>query len=117
MRNWSITVGRLFGVELRIHVTFILLLLFVLLTDAAAPHGASPARGLALVGIIFGSVILHELGHAMAARHFGVAAKAVVLLPLGGLTMLDESRHTNADWKREIRFAAAGRVGHIEVSL
>jgi len=119
MKNWSITVGRLFGVEIRIHVTFVLLVLFVLLTDAAAPHGAGPARGLGLVAIIFGSVVLHELGHALVARKSGIAAKAIVLLPTGGITLLDETRpaNTSSNWKREIRIAIAGPLVNLAIAL
>jgi hypothetical protein len=59
MRNWSIPAGRIFGVEIRIHLTFLFLLVFVWLTDSASHGTLSPGRGLALVGIIFPSVLLH----------------------------------------------------------
>jgi len=112
MRNWSIPAGRLFGIELRVHLTFFFLLAFVWLTEAA-PHGAmNPARGLALVGIIFGSVVAHELGHALVAMHAGIRAKAIILLPIGGVTLLDETRQSMEpavlSWKRDIRIALAG---------
>ena len=45
----------------------------------------------ALVGIIFGSVVLHELGHALVARGSGIPAKGIILLPIGGITILDEA--------------------------
>jgi len=64
-----------------------------------------------MVGIIFGSVILHELGHALVARGSGVPAKGIVLLPIGGITILDEARAIPDpvnDWKRDIRIAVAG---------
>jgi Zn-dependent protease/CBS domain-containing protein len=64
-----------------------------------------------LVGIVFGSVILHELGHALVARGSGVPAKGIILLPIGGITILDEA-HAIPDpvnaWKRDIRIAIAG---------
>ena len=67
MRSWSIPAGRLFGIEIRVHLTFLFLLVFVW-TQYASQDTAAALRGLALVGIIFGSVILHELGHALVAR-------------------------------------------------
>src|ERR1700691_4964218 len=94
MRNWSIPAGRVFGVELRIHLTFFFLLLFVWLTESASHGPASAGRGFGLVGIIFASVILHELGHALVATHAGVPAKAIILLPIGGVTLLDDTPQT-----------------------
>ena len=76
MRNWSIPAGRIFGVELRIHMTFFFLLAFVWLTESASNGTAGAGRGLALVGIVFGCVALHELGHALVSMHAGIPAKA-----------------------------------------
>jgi Zn-dependent protease/CBS domain-containing protein len=111
MRSWSIPVGRLFGIEVRIHLTFLFLLVFVWSTDAATQDASAALRGLALVGIVFGSVVLHELGHALVARGSGIPAKGIILLPIGGITILDEA-HVIPDpvngWKRDIRIAVAG---------
>ncbi|HXY04192.1 MAG TPA: hypothetical protein VEI49_11485, partial [Terriglobales bacterium] len=111
MRNWSIPAGRIFGVELRIHLTFLFLLIFVWLTESA-PHGnVSAGRGLALVGIILGCVLLHEFGHALISMHAGVPAKAIILLPIGGVSVLDETQQPIEPgvltWKRDIRIALA----------
>ena len=51
-------------------------------------------RVLALVGIIFGAVVLHELGHALVAMREGLHAKAIILLPIGGITLLEDSHAT-----------------------
>lgn len=113
MRSWSIPLGRLFGIEIRIHLTFFFLLVFVWSTEAATQDATAALHGLALVGIVFGSVVLHELGHALVARGSGVPAKGIILLPIGGITILDEA-HAIPDsinaWKRDIRIAVAGPV-------
>src|SRR5208337_300138 len=117
MRSWSIPVGRLFGIEIRIHLTFLFLLVFVWST--AAQDASAALRGLALVGIVFGSVILHELGHALVARGSGVPAKGIILLPIGGITILDEA-HVIPDpingWKRDIRIAVAGPLVNLFIA-
>jgi len=59
MRSWSISAGRIFGVDLRIHWTFLLLPLFVWYTEFASHGSANEGRDLALVGIIFASVLAH----------------------------------------------------------
>ncbi len=119
MRNWSIPVGRLFGIEIRLHLTFLFLPVFIWSTEAAAPDANSAARVLGLVGIIFGSVVLHELGHALVARGSGIPAKGIILLPIGGVTILDEANvipdPLNA-WRRDIRIAIAGPLVNLFVA-
>src|SRR5450432_3663571 len=119
MRSWSIPVGRLFGIEIRIHLTFLFLLVFVWSTEAATQDAAAALRGLALVGIVFGSVVFHELGHALVARGSGIPAKGIVLLPIGGVTIFDEA-HVIPDpvdgWKRDIRVAVAGPLVNLFIA-
>src|SRR3989441_4959307 len=120
MRNWSIPAGKIFGVELRVHLTFLFLLVFVWLTESASHGTASAGRGLALVGIIFGCVVLHELGHALVSMHAGIPTKAIILLPIGGITLLDETQQppeTGAQWKRDIRIALAGPLVNLLIAL
>jgi Zn-dependent protease/CBS domain-containing protein len=121
MKSWSISVGKIFGVELRIHLSFVFLLFFVWLTESAARGNASAVRGLALVAIIFGCVILHELGHALVGRHAGIPAKAIILLPIGGVTLLDETRQPlepgSMTWKRDVRIALAGPLVNLLIAL
>jgi Zn-dependent protease/CBS domain-containing protein len=113
MRSWSIPVGRLFGVDVRLHLTFIILPMFVFWTDYAAHNSANGPHDLALVGIILACVGAHECGHMLAARRLGMIPKAVILLPLTGVTLYDESRVEKSQpaallWKREIRLAIVG---------
>lgn len=108
MRNWSIPAGKIFGVELRIHFTFAFLLLFVYMTESATSGVRGAMRGLALVAIIFGSVVVHELGHALVAMRAGVAVRSIVLLPIGGVTLMDDESRRLPDPMRDMRIAAAG---------
>ena len=88
MRSWSISVGRLFGVDVRIHLTFFILPMFIFWTEYAAHQGAANGpRDMALAGIILACVAAHESGHMFAARRFGLIPKAVILLPLTGVSM------------------------------
>jgi len=113
MRSWSISVGRLFGVDVRLHLTFLILPLFIYWTDYAVhQQNANGARDLALVGIILACVGAHELGHMLAARRLGLIPKAVILLPLTGVALYDESRTEKQPsaqmWQREVRVALVG---------
>ena len=121
MRSWSISVGRLFGVDVRLHLIFLILPVFVFWTDYTAnQENASGPRDLALVGIILACVAAHECGHMLAARRFGLTPKAVILLPLTGVALYDESRiekQTGGNWwKREIQLALVGPLVNLALA-
>ncbi|MDT8066781.1 MAG: site-2 protease family protein [Terriglobia bacterium] len=117
MKNWSIPVGRIFGVELRIHATFALLLIFLVATGSVRSGTLGGVRSLVLLGIIFGSVILHELGHAVTAMKFGVVVRSIVLLPIGGVTLMDDQTRTQPNPKRDIRIALAGPMVNLVLAV
>ena len=111
MRTWSIHAGRIFGVEIRIHLSFFLLLVFVWGNEQVARNTITPWRGMALLAIVFGSVVLHELGHALVGKQSGIPPKGIVLLPIGGITIFDEAQpELPTNWKRDTRIAAAGPI-------
>jgi Zn-dependent protease/CBS domain-containing protein len=96
--------------------------MFILWTDYAAnrqpPNGP---RDLALVGIILACVGAHEFGHMFAARRFGLIPKAVILLPLTGVTLYDESRAQKPQpvalvWQREVRLALVGPLVNLALA-
>jgi Zn-dependent protease/predicted transcriptional regulator len=117
MKNSSIPAGRLFGVELRLHMTFAILLAFVLLTESYAGGTRGAIRGFILVVIIFGSVIAHELGHAVTAMSFGIGVRSIVLLPIGGVTLMEDKSRTTPDANRDIRIALAGPMVNLVLGV
>jgi Zn-dependent protease len=87
--RWSWQIAKVAGIPIRVHATFILFLVFVFF---ALAQGQSPAKAAETVGFIlalFGCVVLHELGHAMAARRYGVKTRDITLLPIGGVARLE----------------------------
>jgi Zn-dependent protease/CBS domain-containing protein len=122
MRSLSIHVGRLFGVEVRIHLTFLILPVFVFWTEYNVHGSANGPRDLALVGIVLACVAAHETGHMLMARRAGLIPKAVILLPLSGVTVFDESRaeppeSTTAAWQREVRVALTGPLVNVAFAM
>jgi Zn-dependent protease/CBS domain-containing protein len=92
--------------------------MFIFWTDYALHQSsASGPRDLALVGIILLCVAAHECGHMLAARRLGLVPKAVILLPLTGVALYDETRAEKASttlaWKREVRLALVGPLVNI----
>jgi len=121
MRNWSIPAGHLFGVDFRIHLTFFFLLLFLgWAAEPAVPHTpAANLRAAVLVLIIFVCVIIHELAHLLISAKTGVHAKTVILLPIGGVTLMDEMRQaslTPATWTREVWIALVGPLVNLLIA-
>jgi Zn-dependent protease len=95
-KTWRI--GRLFGFPIEIGLSFLILLGVVLLWMGGL-------TGLIVVGVAFGSVLLHELGHALVARHLGVPVSGIELNFFGGAAkMIDQPKSAN----HEIAIAAAG---------
>lgn len=121
MRMWSIPAGKLFGADIRIHATFLLLLAFVWLTEAGPRGQVNPERGLALVAFVLLSVVLHECSHLIAAAKMRVSPKLVVLMPLGGVNLVDETQQaielTAENWKQEIRIAAVGPLTNMLIAF
>ena len=96
MLNWSIRLFRPFGIQLSVHSTFFILLAYVAWegwSDAVANQFAHPVYGVlinvAALAVFFACVVLHELGHALTARHFGVGVPRILLLPIGGMAEFD----------------------------
>ena len=84
---WALQVGTMLGIPIRIHATFILILIWFGM--AAAATSRNVPREIAFVLALFGCVLLHELGHAAMARRFGVRTREIVLYPIGGVARLE----------------------------
>ena len=88
--KWSWRVGTISGIPVYLHATFLLLIAFILLSNVAAGGGMAASFGAVMfVLAIFATVVLHELGHAIAARRFGIRTRDITLLPIGGLARLE----------------------------
>lgn len=104
--KWSWSIGRIAGIDVRVHVTFVMLLAWLLTAFLVKGNDASTALiGMAAVMCLFGIVVLHELGHALAARRFGIRTRDITLLPIGGVARLERMPE---DPRQELIVALAG---------
>ncbi len=112
--SWSFPIGRLFGSELRIHVTFFLLLAWV--GFAAYSSGGWPAavENLLFILALFACVVAHEYGHALTARRFGIHTPDITLLPIGGLARLERMPENP---RQEILVALGGPAVNVVIWL
>ncbi len=86
-RTSSLQLLRLFGIPVRVHFTFLFLVLYVSVYSAST--GQPALLAMTLVMLVFACVVLHELGHALAARQFGIETREIVLYPIGGVARLE----------------------------
>lgn len=103
--KWSYTIGRIAGTDIKVHVTFLILVAFWALAgyQEAGPAGAVSAALMLLA--LFACVLLHEFGHIFMARRFGVRTPDVILLPIGGVARLER---IPSEPKQELLIALAG---------
>jgi len=87
--TWSFSLGRLLGSDLRVHVTFLLLLAWVGLAAYLAGGWPAAVENLLFVLALFACVVAHEFGHALMARRYGIKTPDITLLPIGGLARLE----------------------------
>lgn len=103
--SWSIPVIRIAGIQLRIHITFLLLIVCVALGSTSAAI---------FVLLLFLCVVLHEFGHALAAKAYGINTPDITLLPIGGVARLERIPE---EPKQELVIAAAGPAVNAIIAL
>jgi Zn-dependent protease/predicted transcriptional regulator len=87
--KWTWKVARVAGIDLRVHASFLLLIAWVAFVYYRAFGASSAIVGVVFTLALFASVILHEFGHAYAARRLGVPTRDITLLPIGGVAQLE----------------------------
>jgi Zn-dependent protease/CBS domain-containing protein len=111
---WARKIGRIAGIDVYVHATFMLLVAFVgLVAYRAKGSLAAAAVEVAFVLVIFAVVVLHELGHALAARRYGIATRDITLLPIGGLARLEKMPERPA---QELVVAIAGPLVNVVIA-
>jgi Zn-dependent protease/CBS domain-containing protein len=89
--KWSLKLGKLFGIDVYLHFTFLLLLVFFGFYYWRTTQNVEAAlQGVAFIVALFGCVVLHELGHALMARRYGIQTRDITLIPIGGIARLEK---------------------------
>jgi Zn-dependent protease/CBS domain-containing protein len=87
--NWSFKIAKILGIDVRIHITFFLLLAFIGLGSYQSGGPAGAVQGVLFICLVFLCVLLHEFGHAIAARRYGIRTPDITMLPIGGVARLE----------------------------
>jgi len=88
--QWSYNFGKIFGINFRIHVTFLLLLLFIFISGLFQRGFEEAVTSVLFICAVFACVLIHEIGHSLIARRYGKEAKSITLLPIGGVATMEE---------------------------
>ena len=90
MLGWSINLFKVFGIQLAVHASFLLLLAYYGYDGWVDGGVPGLCWSVGLIVLFFACVILHELGHSLTARRYGVRTARILLLPIGGMAELDQ---------------------------
>ncbi|HMO58263.1 MAG TPA: site-2 protease family protein [Roseiflexaceae bacterium] len=111
--GWSFRIARVAGIDIRIHVTFFLILVLGAIGGGSAYGLGGAGFGVLLMLLLFLCVTLHELGHSVVAQRLGIPVREIVLLPLGGVALL--SRNPTKPW-HELVIAIAGPLVNVVIA-
>ncbi len=112
--KWSWRVGEFLGIRVYVHATFLLLIGWIVLTHFMQGQTLQSAvAGVVFTMAIFLSVLLHEYGHALAARRFGIGTRDITLLPIGGVARLERMPE---EPRQELWVALAGPAVNVAIS-
>jgi Zn-dependent protease len=111
MRSWKL--GEIAGIGVYIHWSFLILPLLIGGSALASAGVAAAVQSVLFVLAIFGCVLLHELGHALTARQFGIGTRSITLLPIGGVANLDRMPRKPA---HELAVALAGPAVNVAIA-
>jgi stage IV sporulation protein FB len=112
--SWSIPLGRVLGTEIRLHLTFLLLLAWIGIAAGMSGGAGAALDGIVFICLLFGCVLLHEFGHVLAARRYGISTPDITLLPIGGVARLERIPEKPAE---ELVVALAGPAVNVVIAL
>jgi stage IV sporulation protein FB len=87
--SWSLSIGTIAGTAIRLHITFVIFLIWIFVASYVSGGPDAAWAGLTFMVLLFACVVAHEFGHIFMARAFGISTPDVTLLPIGGVARLE----------------------------
>ncbi len=111
---WSVTIGRFGETAVKIHITFLLFLIWIAASAWARGGWSAALDSTLFILLLFLCVVLHEFGHILAARRYGIQSPQVTLLPIGGVASM---QRLPSDPRQELVVALAGPAVNLVIGL
>jgi Zn-dependent protease/CBS domain-containing protein len=112
--GWSVNIGTIAGTAVRVHITFLIFLVWIWVASYLAGGLEAAWSGLVFMLLLFACVLAHEFGHILTARRFGVATPDVTLLPIGGVARLERIPENP---REELLIALAGPAVNVVIAI
>lgn len=113
--KWSWKIGAIKGIDIYIHFTFFLLLAGFGISSLISQQSLAASFGSMLyIILLFTIVVLHELGHSLTAKHFGIDTRQITLLPIGGVAQLERMPEKPV---QELLISIAGPAVNVVLAL
>ena len=110
----NLYLGSISGIKILVHWTFFFLIVWIVFSELIrGGNSESIFFNTLLVIAVFGCVVLHELGHALVAKRFGINTKKITLLPIGGMASLERIPESP---KQELLVTLAGPLVNIVIA-
>ncbi len=112
--RWSVAIGEFKGIKVYIHWTFLLLLFYIGFANYRQTGSTDQLLlSLAYIAALFGCVVLHEFGHALTAKRFGIKTRDITLFPIGGMARMEKMPDSP---KEELLVAVAGPMVNVVIA-
>ena len=112
--KYSLKIFSVFGIPIELHITFLVLMLLIYIVAFFKIIPAINLLTALLITLVFVTVVIHELSHSYLAKRYGIKIDRIVLLPIGGLSEMEE---IPKDPAQELRIALAGPVSNLVIAL
>ncbi len=114
-KKWSLNLGKVFGIRVFIHWTFLILISWIFIMHFRMGYGFSESlSGVIFISALFACIVLHEFGHSLIAKRFRVQTKDITIYPVGGVASLESMP---AKPSHEIQAALAGPAVNIVIAI